>query len=527
MGESVRPTGSERPEEEARRRFRRRHVVALVVALTAVLGSLGGVLHTLAEAAPDSLPGNCNPSSGELPDICPSLPTHEIDNGTRPYLEVFRHEGTRRYRFDAVLWNAAGNFELEGQDCSTVVCSDLYQRVYLGDGVPGGPSELRSIPGRLIFEVGDGHSHFHFENAARYELVVPGGDNYEASKVGFCMFDTYSDPNGPPPTRWYFANCPRDSFARTVEMGIARGWGDHYTAGLTFQWVWVNGLEPGAYTLRAEVNPGREFLEANYVNNVLETTRVIPGATAADVSRSTEPDTPITVDLSGLVVGRDVMVKDGGRIFTNIGPELDFRIMEGPQNGTLSVISVTGDSTAQVVYTPNPGYTGADSFTYRTTDGRELDSLTATVSVDVTPPPPPPPPPTPPPPPSEPPPPPSSELPPPPPPPAKPRRLSVVGTAATETIYGTGAAETFTGRAGNDTIYARGGRDVVRGGRGRDRIFGGSGADILLGGRGNDTIRARDGKFDVVNCGRGKKDKAIVDLLDAVADNCERVLLPA
>ena len=228
-------------------------------------------MHSFAEAAPDSLPGNCHPSDGELPDICPSLPTPEIDGGRRPYLEVL-FDGTRRYRFDAVLWNAGGAFELQGQNCDPFACQSLKQRIYLGDGEPGGESELRDIPGKLIFATDDDHhNHFHFENAARYEIVVPDGDNLVSSKVGFCMFDTYADPNpdGSNPGRWYYANCPRKT-DNTVTMGIARGWGDYYTAALTFQWIWVTDLEPGTYTMRAEVNPGSEFIEANYVNNVLE-----------------------------------------------------------------------------------------------------------------------------------------------------------------------------------------------------------------------------------------------------------------
>ena len=497
------------------RALQRRHVVAAVVVLAAAIGSLGGLMHSMAEAAPDSLPGNCHPSFGELPDICPSLPTDQIDGGRAPYLEILS-DGTRRYRFDAVLWNAGGAFELEGRECDSFVCDRLGQRIYLGDGEPGtgGGSELRDIPGRLIFEVGDGHNHFHFENAARYEIVVPNGENIVSSKVGFCMFDTYPDPNAHPPRKWYSANCPRQG--SHVEMGIARGWGDYYTAALTFQWIVVTLLEPGAYTMRAEVDPGREFLEANYANNVLETPREIPGATAASATLTTLPDTPLTVTLSGTVEGKAVEVRDRGRVSHNAADHLDFAITSEPEHGTLSTLATTSDTTAELVYTPDPGYAGPDSFTYRTTDSRGLDSLTATITLDVNHPPPPPPPPV-----VEP---PAEELPPP--PPKRTRRLKVAGTAAAEIIRGTGAAEIINAGAGNDTIRAGGGRDVVRGGRGNDRIFGGSGRDVLAGGRGNDVIRARDGKRDTVNCGRGKKDRAVVDVIDLVSVNCEIILLP-
>jgi hypothetical protein len=134
-----------------RRRLRRRHLVAAVVAASVGLAALGGVGHTLAEASPDSLPGNCNLSPGEeFPDICPSLPSNTVDNGGEPYLEVL-NDGTRRYRFDAVLWNEGGAFELEGRNCTSTLCSELIQRTWTG-GEPGGSSQAREhdIPGRNL-----------------------------------------------------------------------------------------------------------------------------------------------------------------------------------------------------------------------------------------------------------------------------------------------------------------------------------------------------------------------------------------
>ena len=477
-------------------------------------------MHSVVEAAPDSLPGNCAESGGELPDICPSLPTDTIDSGREPYLEV-RGDGEKRYRFDAVLWNAGGAFELEGRDCSAqAFCNEVWQRIWTGDGVPGGDSRYIRIPGRLVFDVGDGHNHFHFENAARYEIVVPDGPDISSEKVGFCMFDTYPDPDGSGPPAFYRANCPLSG--GTVGMGIARGWGDYYNLNLAGQWVIVNGLRAGKYTMRAEVNPGQEFEESNLANNVLETEREIPGATANDVAASTEPNVAVTVGLSGTVEGTGVQVRNGGQTFSSASARISFRIIDAPAHGSLAVIEQTDDTNATVVYTPDVDYSGPDSFTYRTTDSRGLDSLTRTVSINVSPPPAPPPPtpteptatvePT------------GSE--PPPTPTRAARRLTVRGTAAAETITGTGSAEVFRAGAGSDTIYARGGRDLVRGGKGNDRIFGGSGIDKILAGRGNDVVRARDGKIDEIDCGRGKRDRAIVDAFDVVAANCEIVVLP-
>ena len=60
------------------------------------------------------------------------------------------------------------------------------------------------------------------------------------------------------------------------------------------------------------------------------------------------------------------------------GDSLTYRIVSQPQGGTL-----TGTA-PNVTYTPDPGYTGSDTFTFRANDGN-LNSNTATVSISVTP----------------------------------------------------------------------------------------------------------------------------------------------
>ncbi len=100
------------------------------------------------------------------------------------------------------------------------------------------------------------------------------------------------------------------------------------------------------------------------------------------------------------------------------------------------------------------------------------------------------------------------------------------GTGGPDTLTGTAGPDTLAGLGAGDTLSGRGGADKLLGGPGADKLTGGPGADKLLGGAGNDRIRARDGAVDVVNCGPGSGDVAVVDSSDRVTASCERVETP-
>jgi len=59
------------------------------------------------------------------------------------------------------------------------------------------------------------------------------------------------------------------------------------------------------------------------------------------------------------------------------GDTLSYTLLSNPSNGQLS------GTAPNVSYTPNSGYNGNDSFTFRTNDG-QLDSNTATISINIT-----------------------------------------------------------------------------------------------------------------------------------------------
>ena len=68
------------------------------------------------------------------------------------------------------------------------------------------------------------------------------------------------------------------------------------------------------------------------------------------------------VTLSGTVEGKAVEVRDRGRVSHNAADHLDFAITSETEHGTLSTLATTSDTTAELVYTPDPGYAGPDSF---------------------------------------------------------------------------------------------------------------------------------------------------------------------
>ncbi|KAA0268340.1 MAG: hypothetical protein EDQ89_11280 [Acidobacteria bacterium] len=126
----------------------------------------------------------------------------------------------------------------------------------------------------------------------------------------------------------------------------------------------------------------------------------------------------------------------------------------------------------------------------------------------------------------------------------------IVGTDRGETLTGTRGPDRIMGRGGEDrivagargdTVFGGRGHDVVRGGRGGDELvggpdgataIGGSGRDgfnmrsgVAVAGGGRDVIRARDGRPDEINCGRGE-DVAYVDRVEDGVYDCERVIAP-
>ncbi|HXV66575.1 MAG TPA: Ig-like domain-containing protein, partial [Nitrosopumilaceae archaeon] len=84
---------------------------------------------------------------------------------------------------------------------------------------------------------------------------------------------------------------------------------------------------------------------------------------------STFQNVPIIITLTGLDIDLDPLI---------------FSIVSGPTSGLLGGISSIGPTSATVQYTPNPSFTGSDTFSFNVLDGKG-GSSTAIITVNVSP----------------------------------------------------------------------------------------------------------------------------------------------
>jgi dipeptidyl aminopeptidase/acylaminoacyl peptidase len=99
-------------------------------------------------------------------------------------------------------------------------------------------------------------------------------------------------------------------------------------------------------------------------------------------------------------------------------------------------------------------------------------------------------------------------------------RLS--GGRGRDRLSGLNGSDCLSGGAGNDILSGGKGNDTLSGGAGNDRITAGPGRNKVSGGSGNDRINVRNHRRDVVNCGKGRKDRVVADRADKLR-GCERV----
>src|SRR5271166_184040 len=231
----------------------------------------------------------------------------------------------------------------------------------------------------MAYSNADGHHHWHLKSIAKYSLW--NGDKTAevapSQKVGFCLEDSlHVEPTGPanpvyapfePP---YGRLCRRfEPDATEVFEGISPGWEDMYSREIAFQWVDVSDLAPGEYWLREDVDPEGLVKQtgAGSKSSYAAAPTVIPGFDAESETVSVTAPQSLTVHLHA-------------RAYEDTATP-SYSIASPPQHGSLGQLE--GD---QVTYTPDPGYAGADSFSFAARDPNSPfpeDPALATVSVTV------------------------------------------------------------------------------------------------------------------------------------------------
>ena len=331
-----------------------------------------------------------------LPDLVSDPPgfdygVHEVRAGGQRRLVL---------RFDGYVTNLGdGPVDLSGNpqlvDPADPTSHDVWQRVKTASGEW---FKLAQPPVR--YETADGHNHFHLMDIVAYSLWSSDGVTLVApgAKVGFCLADSEALPDrhpDPGPATYSDVdnqNCmANEPNATSLEMGVTEGWRDIYDGDLTFQWIDVSDVSPGRYRLGVEADPYNILIESDETNNgvaMSDDVSVVRGYVAKSKVFTGEPDTTLQLRLPANRYGTPG--RNPGRIA--------FRIVSHPAHGTIATArnytAVQGGNSYDaflnrtVTYTPDPGFSGVDTFEFVAFDSTSPDfptsPIVATATIDMT-----------------------------------------------------------------------------------------------------------------------------------------------
>ena len=320
---------------------------------------------------------------------------------------VVAPDGTELHalRFAGFVTNLGdGPLDLKGNpqlaDDADLTSHDVWQRALTVDG-----DWVNLTKPPIKFERVDGHGHFHLRGIVEYSLWDTSGtvEIRSGAKVGFCLLDVAERPDlhpNPGPERYklsdpdiHFCKSGRPG-AKNLRMGISEGWQDIYSFAAPRQWIDVSNVRPGYYRVGQRVDPDNVIVESDETNNGLALSQrlhVVPGYVARPETVRVEPDATVRFKLSADEYFDDTNFEDGS-------PRTRaHRIVTQPSHGSLDVgdtVTVIVDGATQqvftdewVTYTPDPGYAGADSFTFVALDESlpryPINPVVAKVTLDI------------------------------------------------------------------------------------------------------------------------------------------------
>ncbi len=199
--------------------------------------------------------------AGRLPNLA-ALPAHSLSVSNDG-------AGTDFLDFGATLWNAGpGPLVVEGFRQGAADVMPATQFLY-DDGHPVSSANV----GQFEFDRREGHGHWHYEDAAQYDLLDSTGSRVLLSgKQSFCLAPTDPVDLSLPGAQWQpdrlrlWSNCFGEDAIWLREV-MPAGWGDTYYQGVPGQNFNITSLPNATYQLRVTTNPANRILETRYDDN--------------------------------------------------------------------------------------------------------------------------------------------------------------------------------------------------------------------------------------------------------------------
>ena len=113
------------------------------------------------------------------------------------------------------------------------------------------------------YEFSAAHGHWHLKDYNVYALYdAQGNQAAPGKKQGFCMVDIEAIPGFPNPGQQKFTDC-------VTNQGITVGWADVYGRDLACQFIVIDGVPDGDYTIIATTNASHVVPEDTYEDNTI------------------------------------------------------------------------------------------------------------------------------------------------------------------------------------------------------------------------------------------------------------------
>lgn len=213
--------------------------------------------------------------AGRLPNLA-ALPAHSlwVENDG---------EGHDQLGFGATFWNAGpGPLVVEGFREGAADVMPATQFLY-EDGRP----VSSSVVGQFAFDRREGHDHWHYDDAAQYDLLdATGSQVLRSGKQSFCLAPTDPVDLTLPGAQWQpdrlrlWSSCSGEDAIWLREV-LPAGWGDTYYQGVAGQSFDITALPNATYQLRVTTNPANRILETRYDDNTARVSLTLGGTPGA------------------------------------------------------------------------------------------------------------------------------------------------------------------------------------------------------------------------------------------------------